>query len=71
MVGKDTNGSCFESHTNKGCWTDATGRLEQTTLNLSAKFNLPHHAGAGGEEDFTDKEAFHKHVRRVSSQQPQ
>jgi hypothetical protein len=44
---------------------DATGRLDQITLNFAAKLKLPHHAGAGGEEDFTDKEAFQKHVRRV------
>ncbi len=47
---------------------DATGKLDQATLNLSAKLKLPHHVGAGGEEDFTDKEAFQKHhVRRVSN----
>jgi hypothetical protein len=45
---------------------DATGRLDQATLNLAAKLKLPHHVDAGGEEDFTDKEAFQKHVRRVS-----
>jgi hypothetical protein len=45
----------------------ATGRLDQTTLNLAAKLKLPHHVGAGGEEDFTDKEVFQKHVRRVSN----
>jgi hypothetical protein len=46
---------------------DATGKLDQATLNLAAKLKLPHHVGAGGEEDFTDKEAFQKHVRRVSN----
>ncbi len=44
-----------------------TGRLDQTTLNLAAKLELPHHVGAGGEEDFADKEAFQNHVRRVSN----
>jgi hypothetical protein len=67
MVGKDTNGSCVESHTNKGCGLDATGKLDQATLNLAAKLKIPHHVGAGGEEDFTDKEAFQRHVRRVSN----
>jgi hypothetical protein len=46
---------------------DATGKLDQATLNLAAKLKIPHHVGAGGEEDFTDKEAFQKHVRRVSN----
>jgi hypothetical protein len=46
---------------------DATGKLDQATLNLAAKLKLPNHVGAGGEEDFTDKEAFQKHVRRVSN----
>ncbi len=46
---------------------DATGKLDQATLKLAAKLKLPHHVGAGGEEDFTDKEAFQKHVRRVSN----
>ncbi len=46
---------------------DATGRLDQITLNLAAKLKLPHHVGAGEEEDFTDKEEFQKHVRRVSN----
>ena len=67
MVGKNTNGSCVESHTIRDVGLDATGRLDQTTLNLAAKLKLPHHVGAGGEEDFTDKEAFQKHVRRVSN----
>ncbi len=46
---------------------DATGRLDQATLNLAAKLKLPHHVGAGGEEGLTDKEAFQKHVRRISN----
>jgi hypothetical protein len=46
---------------------DATGKLDQATLNLAAKLKIPHHVGAGGEDDFTDKEAFQKHVRRVSN----
>jgi hypothetical protein len=49
---------------------DATGKLNQITLNLAAKLKLSHHAGAGGEEGFTDKkEAFQKACPK--GQQPQ
>ena len=46
---------------------DATGRLDQTTLNLATKLKLSHHVGAGGEEDFTDKETFQKRIKRISN----
>ena len=45
---------------------DASGKLDKITLNLAAKLQIPHHVGAGGEEDFTDKETFQKHVKRIS-----
>jgi hypothetical protein len=41
--------------------------LDKITLNLAAKLEIPHHVGAGGEEDFADKETFQKHIKRVSS----
>jgi hypothetical protein len=46
---------------------DASGKLDKITLNLAAKLEIPHHVGAGGEEDFTDKETFQKHIKRVSN----
>ena len=46
---------------------DASGRLDKITLNLAAKLQIPHHVGAGGEEDFADKETFQKHIKRISN----
>jgi len=46
---------------------DTTGRLDQTTLNLATKLKLSHHVGAGGEEDFADKETFQKRIKRISN----
>ncbi len=45
----------------------ALGKLDNETIKLAAQQDIPHHVGAGGEEDFTDKEASQKHVRRVSN----
>ena len=46
---------------------DASGKLDKITLNLAAKLQIPHHVGAGGEEDFTDKENFQKHIKRTNN----
>ncbi len=46
---------------------DASGKLNKVTLSLAAKLEIPHHVGAGGEEDVTDKETFQKHIRRISN----
>ena len=46
---------------------DASGKLDKITLNLAAKLQIPHHVGAGGEEDFADKETFQKHIKRISN----
>jgi hypothetical protein len=46
---------------------DASGKLDKITLNLAAKLQIPHHVGAGGEEDFTDKETFQKHIKRINN----
>ncbi len=35
-------------------------------IKLAAQLNIPHHEGAGGENDFVDKEAFQKHTKRAS-----
>jgi hypothetical protein len=37
------------------------------TIKLAANLSIPHHEGAGGEEDFDCRESFQKHVKRVSS----
>jgi hypothetical protein len=39
---------------------NASGKLDRITINFSTKLKIPHHQGAGGEDDFTDKEAFQK-----------
>jgi hypothetical protein len=44
----------------------ALGKLDEETVKLAAQLNIPHHEGAGGENDFVDKEAFQKHTKRVS-----
>ncbi len=46
---------------------DASGKLDKITLNLAAKLQIPHHVGAGGEEDFADKEQFQKHIKRINN----
>jgi hypothetical protein len=51
----------------RGVGLSALGKLDNETIKLAAQQDMPHHAGAGGEEDFTGKEAFQKHIRRVSN----
>jgi hypothetical protein len=51
----------------RGIGLSALGKLDGETIKLAAQLEIPHHEGAGGEEDFTDKEAFQKHIRRVSN----
>jgi hypothetical protein len=43
---------------------DATGKLDRNTINLVSNRKIPHHQGAGGEDDFTTKEAFHRQMKR-------
>ena len=43
------------------------GKLDSETVRIAAHLDVPHHEGAGGVEDFVDKESFQKHVRRVSN----
>ncbi len=52
----------------RGVGLSATGKLDKDTIKMSAKLGIPHHEGAGGVEDFVDKEAFRKHVKRVKQQ---
>ena len=51
----------------RGVGLSATGKLDKDTIKMSAKLGIPHHEGAEGVEDFVDKEAFQKHVKRVSN----
>jgi hypothetical protein len=45
----------------------ALGKLDNETIKIAAKLEIPHHEGAGGTEDFTNNEAFQRHIRKVSS----
>ncbi len=43
---------------------DASGKLDKITINLAVNLKIPHHQGAGGEDDFVDKEVFQKQIKR-------
>jgi hypothetical protein len=43
------------------------GRLHSTTIKLAAELDIPHHEGAGGAEDFVDRDSFQKHLKRVKN----
>jgi hypothetical protein len=45
----------------------ALGKLDKRTIRFAAQLVIPHHEGAGGVEDFEDKESFQKHVKRVNN----
>ncbi len=49
----------------RGLGLSALGKLDSETVRIAAHLDVPHHEGAGGVEDFIDKESFQKHVRRV------
>jgi hypothetical protein len=51
----------------RGVGLSALGKLDGDTIKLAARLEIPHHEGAGGVEDFEDRESFQKHVRRVSN----
>ena len=53
----------------RGIGLSALGKLDRETIKLAALLEIPHHEGAGGEEDFADRNAFQKHTRRVSNRQ--
>ena len=46
---------------------NALGKFDKITIKLAAQLDNPHHEGAGGVDDFVDKETFQKHVKRVSN----
>jgi hypothetical protein len=39
----------------RGVGLSALGKLDRGFIELAAKLDIPHHDGAGGEEDFVDK----------------
>ena len=45
----------------------ALGRLDSTTIKLAAELDILHHEGAGGVEDFVDRDSFQKHLKRVKN----
>ena len=51
----------------RGLGLSALGKLDSETVRIAAHLDVPHHEGAGGVEDFVDKESFQKHVKRVSN----
>jgi hypothetical protein len=51
----------------RGVGLSALGKLDADTIKLAAKLQIPHHEGAGGVEDFEDRESFQRHVKRVSN----
>jgi hypothetical protein len=51
----------------RGVGLSALGKLDDDTIKLAAKLEVPHHEGAGGVEDFDDRESFQRHLKRVSN----
>ncbi len=49
----------------------ALGKLDNETIKLAARLDIPHHEGAGGVEDFDNRESIQKHVRRVRNRSEQ
>jgi hypothetical protein len=51
----------------RGVGLSALGKLDADTIKLAAKLEIPHHEDAGGVEDFENREAVQRHVKRVSN----
>jgi hypothetical protein len=51
----------------KAIGLSALGKLDKNTIKLASRLEIPHHEGAGGVEDFVDKETFQRHVKRVKN----
>ena len=51
----------------RGLGLSALGKLDTKTVKIAAQLDIPHHEGAGGIDDFVDRESFQKHVKRVSN----
>ncbi len=43
---------------------EASEKLDKITINLTVNLEIPHHQGAGGEDDFVGKETFQKQIKR-------
>ena len=43
---------------------DSMGVLNPTSIQLAASLVIPHHEGAGGEEDFVSKGEYEKHKKK-------
>ena len=57
-----------DKHTlSRGIGLSALGKLDSTTIKMAAKLDIPHHEGAGGVDDFVDKDSFQKHLKRIKS----
>ena len=51
----------------RGLGLSALGKLDAKKVKIAAQLEIPHHEGAGGVDDFEDRESFQKHVKRVSN----
>ena len=40
------------------------GVLNSTSIELAVNLSIPHHEGAGGEEDFVSKREYEKHIKK-------
>ncbi len=49
----------------RGLGLSAVGKLDSITLRIAAGSDIPHHEGAGGVEDFVDKDSFQRHIKKV------
>jgi hypothetical protein len=49
----------------RGLGLSALGKLDSVTLRIAAGLDIPHHEGAGGVEDFVDKDSFQRHIKKV------
>jgi hypothetical protein len=72
MVGKNSFGRRPLEDVDKhilirGLGLSALGKFDSATIKIAAKLDIPHHEGAGGVDDFVDKDSFKKHVKRVKN----
>jgi hypothetical protein len=51
----------------RGLGLSALGKLDDAAIKLAAQLDVPHHEGAGGVDDFVDKDSFQKHLTRVKN----
>jgi hypothetical protein len=67
MAGKNPTGRHQQTRADQKSRIERSRKADNETIKLAAQQDIPPHAGAGGEEDFIDNEAFQKHARRVSN----